>query len=186
MVLRSNNAPVDVISTALNEASLPGRMPHAHCFASSIATELSRARKPMKVRKENPNIENASFLSPNEISYAHDLNGNMIFLNAAGERISGYSCDEVRGMNITQLLGAAVAATSPPEISHTTVEVGTVFEMDLIAKDGQRVPLEVSTELVLRDGLPIQINGIAVRSVINEAAPSILQARCLDEDLFFG
>jgi len=37
----------------------------------------------------------------------------------------------------------------------------TVYELELIRKDGQRVPLEISSRLILRDGRPVGIQGIA-------------------------
>src|SRR2546428_11098939 len=37
----------------------------------------------------------------------------------------------------------------------------TVYELDMITKDGRRVPLEVSTRLMLRDGRPVAVQGIA-------------------------
>src|SRR5207249_2451703 len=37
----------------------------------------------------------------------------------------------------------------------------TVYELDVITNDGRRVPLEVSTRLMLREGKPIAVQGIA-------------------------
>jgi len=103
----------------------------------------------------------------NKIVYAHDLAGNFTFLNHTGEAISGYSRSEICRMNIAELVPAEIAAHVREQIiSNVTRRVGTVYEIDLIAKDGHRVPLEVSTALVLRNGQPIEIQGIAVPSVI--------------------
>ena len=107
------------------------------------------------------------FPGGNKIVYAHDLGGNFTFLNHAGEKISGYSCEELCRMNIAELVPAEIAEHFREQIiSSVTQRVGTVYEIDLIAKDGHRVPLEVSTALVLRNGQPIGIQGIAVPSVI--------------------
>ena len=107
------------------------------------------------------------FQGANKIIYAHDLAGNFTFLNHTGEAISGYSCSEICRMNIAELVPAEIAAHVREQIiSNVTRRVGTVYEIDLIAKDGHRVPLEVSTALVQRNGEPIEIQGIAVPSVI--------------------
>ena len=103
------------------------------------------------------------FQGGKNIVYAHDLGGNFTFLNHAGEKISGYSCEEVRRMNVAELVPVEIAAQVREQIvSNVARPVGTVYEIDLIAKDGHRVPLEVSTTLVLRNGQPIEIQGIAV------------------------
>jgi two-component system cell cycle sensor histidine kinase/response regulator CckA len=103
----------------------------------------------------------------NQIVYAHDLAGNFTFLNHTGEAMSGYSCSEICGMNIAELVPAEIAEHIHEQIiSNLAGRVGAVYEIDLIAKNGQRVPLEVSTALVLRNGQPIGVQGIAVPSVI--------------------
>ena len=107
------------------------------------------------------------FPGGNKIVYAHDLGGNFTFLNRTGEEISGYSCEEVCRMNIAELVPAEIAEHVREQIvGNVTQRVGTVYEIDLIAKDGHRVSLEVSTALVLRNGQPIEIQGIAVPSLI--------------------
>ena len=40
-------------------------------------------------------------------------------------------------------------------------KVSTVYEIDIITKQGRRVRLEVSTRLIFRDGKPIGVQGIA-------------------------
>jgi two-component system cell cycle sensor histidine kinase/response regulator CckA len=107
------------------------------------------------------------FQGANQIVYAHDLAGNFTFLNHTGEAMSGYSCSEICDMNIAELLPAEIAEHIHEQIfSNLAGRVGAVYEIDLIAKDGHRVPLEVSTALVLRNGQPIGVQGIAVPSVI--------------------
>ena len=100
------------------------------------------------------------------VTFAHDLGGNLTFLSQEGERISGYSYEEACRMNIAEMLDPEIIGQFREQIMRDARErVGTVYEIELTAKDGRRVALEVSTRLVLRDGL-IEIEGIAVPSVI--------------------
>jgi PAS domain S-box-containing protein len=127
------------------------------------------------------------FQRAGDVTYAHDLGGNLTFLNEQGERISGYSCTEARGMNITDLLDPEIAGRVPEQILRNATErVGKVYEIDMIAKDGTRIPLEVSMRIVLREGEPIEIQGIAVPSVIRSPSFSSGGLRCLHKDFFFG
>ena len=122
-----------------------------------------------------------------DVTYAHNLSGNFTFLSEEGERISGYSREEACRMNIVELLDPEIAGQAWEQImGDVTKRIGTVYEIDLIAKNGQSVPLEVSTRIVLRDGEPIEIQGIAVPSVIGSQSPSSLKARCLDESFYFS
>ena len=102
-----------------------------------------------------------------DVTYAYDLSGNFTFLSKDGERISGYSCEEACRMNIADLLDPEVAGRVHEQIvSDMTKHVGAVYEIDLIARDGSSVLVEVSTRVVFRDGRAIEIQGIAVPSVI--------------------
>jgi PAS domain S-box-containing protein len=138
----------------------------------------------MNSHKEESNSHGELFQSAQEIVYAHDLGGNFTFLNHAGELISGYSCEEACRMNIAEMVPAEIAEHVREQITrNVTRRVGTVYEIDLIAKDGRRVPLEVSTAVILRAGQPIEIQGIAVPSVIRSTSRDV-KPRCLDADFF--
>jgi len=122
-----------------------------------------------------------------DVTYAHDLNGNLTFLNEEGERLSGYSRAEACRMNIAELLDPEIAGQIHQEILRNAQEcVGTVYEIDVIAKDGRRVPLEASMRIVSRDEDPIEIQWIAVPSVIRNPSLPLRGLRCLDERFFFG
>ncbi len=122
-----------------------------------------------------------------DVTYAYDREGNLTFLNEEGERISGYSCEEARHMNIAELLDPEVAGRLHQELLSSAGEsVGSVYEVDIIAKDGRRVPLEMSTRIISRAGQPIEVQGIAVPTVIRSQDPKLMGPRCLDEDFSFG
>ena len=62
--------------------------------------------------------------------------------------------------------------------------VGTVYEIDVFAKDGRRIALEVSARVVSRDGVRLEVLGIAVPSVIRTLSQSRVRSQCVDEDFF--
>lgn len=126
-------------------------------------------------------------MKPNLVVYAHDLNGNFTFLNEAGEQILGYSREEVCRMNLAELVPAEIVPKVHREITRAVTEpVGIVYEIDIIAKNGRRVPLEVSSEVVLREGQPVEIEGIAIPLVVGSQPTSSGRSCCLDPDFFFG
>ena len=132
-------------------------------FEVNIQNEMRNKATTLGRRKVDPD-------EANYIIFKHDLKGKFTFLNEAGELISGYSRGEACRMNITQLLAPElVEVMRDRPVASARELLGTVYEIDIIAKDGRRVPLEVSTETVLRNGRPIEIQGIAVLSVLREA-----------------
>ncbi len=137
------------------------------------------------LRKQPPHREFGERASA--VTCAYDLEGNLTFLSEEGERLSGYNREEACRMNIAELLDPEIAGQVREQIIRDMQErMGTVYEIDIIAKDGRRIPLEVSTRVVLLDGEPIEVQGIAVPSVIRNPSLSFAGLRCLDEDLFFG
>ena len=142
--------------------------------------------KNMTQHQKRPEFDREFIQRSRDVTYAYDLEGNFTFLNEEGENLSGYSCEEVCRMNIAELLDPEVAGQVQQEILRGARErVGMVYEIDLIARDGRRVPLEVSTRIVSRAGKPIEIQGIAVPSVIRSKPASRLRQQCLDEAFSF-
>jgi PAS domain S-box-containing protein len=102
------------------------------------------------------------FENANDIIYTHDLQGNFTSLNRTGERITGYSREETLKMNVADVIAPEHLNLARDMIAHKAAEnVSTVYEVDIISKKGRRVRLEVSTRLILRDGKPVGVQGIA-------------------------
>ena len=116
-----------------------------------------------------------------DILFAHDLAGHITFLNEAGERILGYSCQEACEMNIAELVAPEFADQVRNQLGRNVREIlGAVVEIDVITKDGGRVALEVSTRIALADGRPTGIEGMAVPSVLRNQDLPRPRPRCVD------
>ena len=101
------------------------------------------------------------FENANDLIYTHDLNGNFTSLNKTGEKITGYTRDEALRMNMAQVVVPEQLEKARQMIAHKQLEdVSTVYELDIKAKDGRHVSLEVSTRLIYQDGRPIGVQGI--------------------------
>lgn len=138
-----------------------------------------------RFRSERKDDEELS--GPKEIIYTLDLAGNFTFLNEVGERFSGYSCEEACRMNITQVVAPELAEYVRQQITRTAREwFGAVYEIEIITKDHRRVALETSTHVVLRDGQPIEIQGIALAPIARTMPLPGERARCLDGEFMFG
>ena len=102
------------------------------------------------------------FENANDIIYTHDLKGNFTSLNKTGERVTGYRRDEALQMNIADVLaGESVEIARQMLLLKSEARISTVYELEIIAKDGRRVQLEVSTRLIYVGGKPVGVQGIA-------------------------
>ena len=102
-------------------------------------------------------IENAT-----DIIYTHDLRGNFTSVSPAAEDVAGYTREEALQMNISQVIAPEFLETAMDHVQRKLRgEQINAYELDLLRKDGRRVPVEVSTRLIMRDGAPVGIQGIA-------------------------
>jgi PAS domain S-box-containing protein len=103
------------------------------------------------------------FENANDIIYTHDLAGNFTSVNNAAERVLGYSRDEVLSMNVRDVIAPEQVETAQRMIAR---KVGgdvsrTEYDLDVCAKNGRRVTLEVNTRLIYSNGAIAGVQGIA-------------------------
>jgi diguanylate cyclase (GGDEF)-like protein/PAS domain S-box-containing protein len=102
------------------------------------------------------------FENAQDMVYMHDLDGKIISINKAAERITGYTRSEIIKMPFSQILAAESREIARRLIDRQIAdEVPTTQELDIITKDAARLTLEVSSRLIFREGKPIGIQGIA-------------------------
>ncbi len=103
-------------------------------------------------------VENAT-----DLVYALDLAGNFTSLNKAGEQMTGYTRDEAFTMNFVDAVVAPAHRELAWQMIARQIAGGTpiVYELEIVAKDGRGVPVEVSTRLISQDGKPLGVQGIA-------------------------
>lgn len=97
-----------------------------------------------------------------DIIYTHDLAGNYTSVNKAGERITGYTLDEILKMNIAGTVAPAYLDKARQMIAEKLAGNDiTAYEIELIVKDDRRVALEVNTRIIYAGGVAIGVQGIA-------------------------
>ncbi|HWW73866.1 MAG TPA: PAS domain S-box protein, partial [Pyrinomonadaceae bacterium] len=119
-------------------------------------------------------LENA-----NDIIYSHDLEGRYLSINRAGSEATGYTREEILGgLNIAQVVAPdhLELAKRMTEAKLRDPSASTVYEVDIIARDGRRLTLEVSTRIAYDRGRPVAVEGIA-RDVTGRARAAAERAR---------
>jgi diguanylate cyclase (GGDEF)-like protein/PAS domain S-box-containing protein len=97
-----------------------------------------------------------------DMVYTHDLAGKITSVNKAAERIIGYSRGEALQMRFSQFVAPECQQIARRMIDRQIADEAPITqELDIIAKDGTRVTLEVSNRLIFREGRPVGIQGIA-------------------------
>ena len=131
-------------------------------FFTSIIRDVSDRKVAEEALRSSEEQFRELFENANDLLYTHDLTGKMVSINRATERILGYSREEARRMNVNDAIAPESREFAREMIKRKIAgENITEYEIDVIAKDGRRVPVEVSTRLIYKDGVPVGVTGDA-------------------------
>lgn len=145
---------VEVNSSVISENGTP-------VAVQGIARDVTERKLAEEAVRESENRYRDLFENANDLIYTHDLKGNFTSLNRAGERIIGYSRDEALTMNIAQVVAPeSLIAARKMTAKKLAGDAATTYEVDVVAKDGRVVSLELSTRLILEKGAPVAVQGI--------------------------
>ncbi|MBI5814472.1 MAG: response regulator [Nitrospinae bacterium] len=102
-------------------------------------------------------VENA-----NDLIYTHDLQGVMTSVNHVATSLTGYSIEEIIGTDYKKFLALEFQALAEENMGAKLAgkTETTRYEVEIVAKDGRRVPLELSTRLIYKDGAPVGVQAI--------------------------
>jgi diguanylate cyclase (GGDEF)-like protein/PAS domain S-box-containing protein len=149
-----------------------------------IARDITARKRAEAALRESEERYRELFENANDIVYTHDLAGNFSSLNKTGEHVTGYTRAEAMRMNIAQVVAPEYLQLARGMIGRKQdVGESTVYELEIISKDGRRVPLEISTRLVFQDGQPVGVQGIARDITERKQAEEQLRQHALSDAL---
>ena len=121
-----------------------------------IARDISDRKLVEEQIRKNEEHHRSLFENASDLIYTHDMDGNFTSLNRAGELITGYSLEEALRMNVEDVV--APEFLDPTRTITERLQANpreTMEEFEIIAKDGHRVTLELSTRVIIQDGVPV-------------------------------
>lgn len=143
---------------------------------SKVRKTLSDRERAEEALRESEERYRELFENANDIVFTLDLDGNVTSINSAVERLTGFSRAELLSMNMRQFLTAG-SDTAAREMTHRKLagEERTNYEVDVRAKDGTSVRLEISSRLAFKSDNPIGIQGVARDITKRRAAEEALR-----------
>jgi PAS domain S-box-containing protein len=103
------------------------------------------------------------FDNANDIIYICDLEGRFTSINMTAERLTGYKREEVLKTDLSKIVAPEcldlVRQTMTDRVANKTD--AAPYEIEIICKDGRRLPVEINARLMYEDGKPTAIQGIA-------------------------
>ena len=134
---------------------------NGHLLEESICKVVLENRL-SKSRLENEQRYLSLLHHTDDVIYTHDLNGNYTSANNAAERLTGYSFDEILGLNVKQVVAPECVALAKEMLDlKLDQQKATSSELEILAKFGERIAVSVSTHLIYSAGRPVGVQGIA-------------------------
>ena len=163
--------PVLVESTAIRGAG--GEV----LYLAAHVQDISERRRIEDSLRQSEEKYRGLLDNANDIIYSHDLQGNYLAINRACEVITGYTREEILGgLNIAQVVAPEHLEFAREMTARKLKDPSpTVYEVDIISKDGRRLTVEVSTRISYRDGQPVAVEGVARDITLRKRAEAELQ-----------
>src|SRR6266849_4211509 len=131
-------------------------------YREGSVEDITTRKRTEKALEASESRKDAILKTALDIIYSHDLQGNYTSMNKAGEQITGYSPEEALNLNLKQTVTPECLATVQEMLKRKLAgEKVTAYEMEIIAKDGRHITVEANTKLVLQEGVPVGVQGIA-------------------------
>jgi pilus assembly protein CpaE len=104
----------------------------------------------------------ALFETSEDFIYTFDLDGNFTSANNAARRITGYEVDELRQMNLAQVAAPEYRDTVRLMIESVLGgQPAGPYELEIVAKSGRRLWIEVSPRIQFVNGRPMGFHGVS-------------------------
>ena len=130
-------------------------------YFTSVIRDVTDRKRAQEALKESESRFRELFENANDLIYTHDLQGNFTSLNRAGERITGYSRQEAQKLRISEVVAPEyLEYAQRMTMRKLNGDLPSSYELEIIAKDGRRVMLELSTRLIYQNDQPVGVQGI--------------------------
>ncbi|MGH9875315.1 MAG: PAS domain S-box protein [Pyrinomonadaceae bacterium] len=132
-----------------------------HALATYCGAALDRVRTEQSLRESEERYREL-FENAKDAYYVHDLSGRYISVNRAAEKLCGFPRTEIIGKKFSDFIPSEHLEVVSKNLCHKLIDEGeTKYEIEIVAADGRRVPVEVSSHLIYENGVAVRVQGTA-------------------------
>ena len=145
-------------------------------YVAELEERIAERKRAETALRESEERYRELFENAKDAIYVHDLDGTYIKINRAAEELSGYSREEIVGHKFTEFVAEEhLQSVQESFCAKFEDQDETSYEVDVIAKDGRRVPVEVSSRAIYENGVLVGVQGMARDITERKLAQDALQ-----------
>lgn len=145
-------------------------------YVAELEERIAERKRAELALRESEERYRELFENAKDAIYVHDLQGTYLSINRAAEKLSGYSREEIIGHNFKEFVAPEYVRYVRDSFWRKLAQQGeTTYEVDVIAKDGRRVPIEVSSRAIYDNGVLVGVQGMARDITERKLAQDALQ-----------
>ncbi|HEY2964377.1 MAG TPA: PAS domain S-box protein [Pyrinomonadaceae bacterium] len=160
-------------ASAIQNAQLFEQSQH---YVAELEERIAERNRVEAALRESEERYRELFENARDAIYVHDLDGKYISINNAAEKLSGYTREEIVGHNFSEFIASEHLKEVHERFCGKLAQKGeTTYEVDVIAKDGRHVPVEVSSRAIYENGVIVGVQGTARDITERKQAQDALQ-----------
>ena len=160
-------------ASAIQNAQLFEQSQH---YVAELEERIAERKRVEAALRESEERYRELFENARDAMYVHDLQGTYISINHAAEKLSGYTREEIVGHNFAEFVASEHINNVRNRFCGKLAQRGeTTYEVEVIAKDGRRVPVEVSSRAIYENGVMVGVQGTARDITERKLAQDALQ-----------
>ncbi len=145
-------------------------------YICAFARNIEGRKRIERALRESEDRYRELFENASDMVFTYDLNGMFTSINAAAERITGYSRDEALRMNFAELLAPEYLGEALQKSQIMLANGNPVYlELEVVSRDGHRIPVEVNCRVIRRGGIAVGVQGIARDATQRKAVEKALR-----------
>lgn len=158
---------------------------NSHPFILESMCDISALKQAEESLRESEARYRGLFENAHDFIFHLDMKGRFVSLNQSGERLLGYPVCELIGKSFFDLIAPASKASLSQLVSRQlkSNDGNRIIELSLMDKNSRHITLEVSTQLLLKRGKPVGIQGIAHDVTEHKELESQLRYASLHDEL---
>jgi PAS domain S-box-containing protein len=146
-------------ASAIQNAQLFEQSQH---YVAELEARIRERKRAEEALRESEERYRELFENARDAIYVHDLDGKYISVNRAAETLSGYTREEILGHNFSEFVALEhIERACDCLLAKLETEGETTYEVEVLAKDGRRVPVEVSSRAIYENGIIVGVQGTA-------------------------